>query len=496
MFSIAFHVFPIFLHLLLLGLWAAPHLEHRVVFPMDRQGFISLWVTVIATSFGTIYFAMTLYVTQKLATYYELCKEQTLTSVHDHLLSWSGTGSAFLNLCKQLRLPASVLGTSTVFLYLCTISVLHVTTPALFSVESFNLSVQSTALTQGFLDWQGSDNNLYEVLSSVNPEDGQAEVSAIGFNITCGYLRGTNVEMKDKYTPEWAGWRNISFGPPLGAYNMIPLGPNIITAGDLNPSIMPADLTLWNSVILYTGNTVIDSYGNTGFPISLVNPTGPNSTITDIQFLQCSKHSVDQHGQVDSKTGKIISSSLQPSILKNHSKWSEYVEQPRSDRNESLMDSGLRLNLLQWAGLIAASQSDFSSVPSTYDVGQGTTSLSWPEIYLMEFLGLDPTSVTTNISLTPGPILHLHEIENALSALVSSLFWIAGHIRPLPLEMKYSSDALYYSGSSVIEPPGLSASSVNLVQIVSAARLNVISVNDGDLYDDKFTSHAVQDKNQ
>ncbi|KAJ7488819.1 hypothetical protein FB451DRAFT_678936 [Mycena latifolia] len=499
--SIALHISLVLLHLSLLGLWAAPHLEHQVVFSIDLQGSVSLWVTVIATSFATIYLSITLYVTQKLATHSDLCNKQTLTSTHDNHLSWSGSGSALFTLYKQFRLPASVLGPFIIFCYLCTVSVLHVTTSALLTVESFNISVPSTVPTTGFPEWPGSDHNetisfidqmvvflpwignleesktlglfngsLYEVLSTTNPEYGNTTVSAVGFNITCGYLSGVNTEIQDTEA-DWAGWMNISFGSSLGSHTIDPIqpfAPNIITTGSINDELTPEDPELWSSIILYTANKVVDSYGNTGFPVSLINATGPNSSITDIQFLQCSMHSVSQHGEVDGKSGNIIPSSLQPSVFKNHSKWYQFMEDPEHEGNinETLLDSGL------WAEMIINSGGE-SSVPGSYDTGEGNYLLSWPDVYLIEHLGLDPISAVTNISLTPGPTLYVHDIENALSALVASLFWIAGHIHPTPLAMKYGSNSVQDTGDSAMQPPILSASNATLYQDVSGARLNL-----------------------
>ncbi|KAJ7618234.1 hypothetical protein B0H17DRAFT_1152369 [Mycena rosella] len=457
--SIALHILLILLHLLLLGLWAAPHLEHKVVFPVDHQGFVALWITVVATSFGTIYLSITLYVIQKLAIHSDLCKEQTLTSTHDHLLSWTGTGSAFLNLWKQFQLPASVLGTPCFLLNHSTsqFSPLH----RLKDFQSGQAQIMRNldeSKTLGLFN-----GSLYDVLSTTNPGDGEAMVSAVGFNITCGYLRGVNpldVQMQRpvdrKTSSQWPGYDYIDFSfKSLGSYFIDPIAPNIIATSGVAYDADPQNITLWNSLIVYTANTVIDSDGNTGFPVHLINATGPNSSVTDIQFLQCSKHSVPQYGQVDSKTGNIISSSLQPTIFKNHSKWSEYVEPSRNNSNQSMLDSGL------WAAMTAACS---SNVPTIYD---------WPlplpcsALYLTEHLGLDPTSLLTNISLTPGPVLYLHDIENALSSLVASLFWIAGHIHPAPLRLKYQSD------SGNVTQPVLSTSSAPLVQVVSAARLNI-----------------------
>jgi hypothetical protein len=51
------------------------------------------------------------------------------------------------------------------------------------------------------------NGSLYEVLQDDSLGSGSAKVSAIGFNVTCGYLAGTNTHILREDTPVW----NISF---------------------------------------------------------------------------------------------------------------------------------------------------------------------------------------------------------------------------------------------------------------------------------------------
>jgi hypothetical protein len=98
------------------------------------------------------------FVTQKLAYQYNLEKYQTLTATHDNLLSWSGIGSALNGLYLQISLPASVTGTLSVFAYLMLVTVIHITTPALVSVQTFSLSTSSVVPTAGIPQWNQSNH--------------------------------------------------------------------------------------------------------------------------------------------------------------------------------------------------------------------------------------------------------------------------------------------------------------------------------------------------
>jgi hypothetical protein len=86
---------------------------------------------------GQVYAVGLVVITQKLATQGMLLKPQTLTATHDESVAWSGLGSALLVLLKQTRIPASVVGTLLIAIYLIGISVLHISTPSLFNLQVF-----------------------------------------------------------------------------------------------------------------------------------------------------------------------------------------------------------------------------------------------------------------------------------------------------------------------------------------------------------------------
>jgi hypothetical protein len=74
---------------------------------------------------------------QQLTTRGILVKRQMLTTTHDECTAWTGLGSALLVLWRQTHIAASVVGTLLIAIYLIGISVLHVSTPSLFSLEVF-----------------------------------------------------------------------------------------------------------------------------------------------------------------------------------------------------------------------------------------------------------------------------------------------------------------------------------------------------------------------
>ena len=91
--------------------------------------------------------------TQQLALRSELLKVQTLTATSDNTQSWGGFGSALTSLWQQLHIPASVLGTLTVTIYLGLIVVLQNTTPALYGLELYNQTYQYQANTTAVFEF-------------------------------------------------------------------------------------------------------------------------------------------------------------------------------------------------------------------------------------------------------------------------------------------------------------------------------------------------------
>lgn len=91
------------------------------------------------------------FVTQKLSMRRSLVSVQSLTATHDSTAAWAGIGSACLHLWHQKAIRASITGILSVFLYLGTVLVLHITTPGLLSLETFNSTSISVVHTEALL---------------------------------------------------------------------------------------------------------------------------------------------------------------------------------------------------------------------------------------------------------------------------------------------------------------------------------------------------------
>ncbi|KAJ6509864.1 hypothetical protein DFH09DRAFT_271536 [Mycena vulgaris] len=485
------HIALILLHLALLAILMKGHKEHAIVFESDTQSIVSPIITAVATVFGTVYFSILVFITQKLAMHRNMQRSRTLTALHDNASAWTGIGLAVSTLWSQISIPASVIGTMTVTGYLGSIAVLHITTPALFSVELFNTSFQRGIATQGipelnktaspnatiafiqqnlvFLPWLSRldqsqtlgllNGTLYDVLD-INPSNGNAQVSATSFNISCGFLRGKNI----KYNGDW--W-NISLETPgsRSTDKVIFYGIDS-TGGNL---LQVLDSGVDNSIILYTTNSVMDSHNNTGYSLPIKPPMGPNSTISHLRFLQCSNSLIYQKAEVDCVSRQLVT--LEKKVYKDHSAWRKYTPpaNPSLDITSSLVGSNLWTQLLTEA---PPTQIDY-----LFNSSNAQAFLSVVDVYLMSRLRLTPSWIKTpNVPYTMDT-LQLHDIENSLSALVASLYWMAGNVQADGLSSKYAqlNGIIYPEGLNpeIPVPPVLKGGNTSITQLKSASRLDL-----------------------
>jgi hypothetical protein len=96
-----------------------------------------------------IYSSLLVFVTQVLAMRRSLRIRQTLTATHDNAAAWAGIGSATVRVWNQKAHSTSIISVLSAFLYLGNISILHITIPTLFSLQSFNSSPSFPVITHG-----------------------------------------------------------------------------------------------------------------------------------------------------------------------------------------------------------------------------------------------------------------------------------------------------------------------------------------------------------
>ncbi|KAJ7091742.1 hypothetical protein C8R44DRAFT_750382 [Mycena epipterygia] len=431
------------IHLVLIGI-CAKHLEHDLTFSLANQKIVSFLITVITQTFGTIYSTLLVFVTQTLSTRRDLQAHQTLTVTHDNAAAWTGLGSAVVYIWNQKDIPASIVGVVSVFLYLGNIMVLHITTPALFSLQTFNSSRQVFVPTEGlptinqsfgfnditffttgslyylpYIDGSQSiglqEGTLYDV-PKPNAGVKNVEVGATGFSITCGYRKDARVE----YTQ--GVWRMSS---PTTSRSIPSTQQGIISMLSYGGG--------GRSVLLYSTIPIVDSSGSRGHDLDLVPPM--KTSVSSIQIFDCIQSLVNQRATINPQSGMAIS--VEPVFKKTTSTWVPAVAPDVAPNNNSLITSWS-----EWYGNMPASDLplDSTSDPNSF--------ISVGDMYLVRKLNLHPQNFSAPSNVT------LHDVENALSELVASMFWTLGHKAPTH-QIGYrgpSGDGNPYT-SSVIDAP-------------------------------------------
>ncbi|KAJ7762998.1 hypothetical protein B0H16DRAFT_1883880 [Mycena metata] len=448
--SLVLHSALIALHLALIGIWAGS-VEHRLVFSLENQKTVSFLITAISQTLGTIYAALLVFVTQTLWMRRSLRADKTLTAMHDHAAAWTGIGSAMLHIWHQKTAAASLTGTFTVFLYLGNILILHISTPALFSLQTFNftrpLQVETNGLpyynfgntseelsaTYGNMTdyaWGslyylppvvGSTGNLglngstlYDVLD-LNSGSGNVTVHATGFNITCSYLESSPDSLSSPFLQYWTD--------DLGQLSVPSTQPGVISTAGVNSSYL----------LFYSTIPIVDSENNHPPDVTLtpaMNTTTP--PVASVQFFHCSQSLVNQTAVVDAQSRVLLS--VEPEIYKNASMWLP------SDTSADTSTGNLFLDMWgTWYGNIPS-----SAFPRDGDTAS-TYFVSAADMYIIQKLNLHPA----NINDTPSSVM-LHDLENTLGEVVAAMFWTLGNILPTSGYLDVGSITAYESNGTLI----------------------------------------------
>jgi hypothetical protein len=148
-----------------------------------------------------------------------------------------------------------------------------------------------------FVEWLGCldeskklglyNGSLYDVLTSPYPDNGTGNISAVGFNITCGSAPDVVIKMVSEHTME-DRYYNISF-PSDNLYNvslLLPPGKIYICSETVIDNYWDAGANVirmfstHDSIVLYTVNMVSDSEGTLGSQVAL-------SSNISLQGLSC-----------------------------------------------------------------------------------------------------------------------------------------------------------------------------------------------------------------
>ncbi|KAF8882958.1 hypothetical protein BD779DRAFT_1749144 [Infundibulicybe gibba] len=476
----------VLLHLLCLGI-GITRVEHRVVIPLGhRSNFLSTLLVQVLQIFTTLYTAAVLFLTQQLAICRNLLVKQKLTATHDKAGAWNGLGSAVLAVWRQFSLTTSVGGTIAIATYLGGIAVLHITTPTLLALTTFNVTEyidvgkqfptpDASQIVNIFNDltWQDQsqalpfleridgiskigvyNGTLYEVLDT-NEGIGNVTVNAMTFNITCGHL----INSQDQPSPNAFSTSSLDMIPTK-------LAPNTLKS-------LPDQIAM--SRFFVSTTNITDSNGDTGPlyilkppikpPVGLVITTQAEadaSTVYTLQFISCIAAVINSTVTVDAQSKMILT----PPKEKTKSEWWQWVPSKEA--------GGPKLAFLsRWRQLFSLSASSRYPVFACDNQNtSGCDTLSTPDQFLAQNLHLYP-DVNPSTRREPYPNITLHQLENSLASLSAMAYWATTNVGRSGLIRSGVSSSTGTNWTQLTEISPTRAGTVPVKHVRLSARLNI-----------------------
>ncbi|KAG2105487.1 uncharacterized protein F5147DRAFT_241761 [Suillus discolor] len=429
----------VIMHVVLL-FFCVRHWEHDVTFSFTptNNDFWSVVLSASLQAFYTIYTAVLLFLTQRLAISRTLVRRVKLTAVHDISGAWAGLGSALSSVWRQTDVPASWWTTSAVAAYLASITVLHVTSSTLLQFQTFNASMTtSVPTTQGWLNDSSysSSTNLGLITLSLPVVNQLTGLVSAGLSNTTLYdtlktngMTGNATVNATTVTSHCGLIPNVTYSANNGEL-IFPLGPDsyfvtfmdtprpdhiYIIPGFKNGSSDSIQSEL-NGVFLMVSTLLeIDPSIQDEIPVA-INITSAiygNTTTYVIQvfFIQCSLSANTIDGVVDIQTNSLLSPT---SILQPSTQWEMKKFEWSSTNWQAQISSALAKD----------SSDDMSFNPQNVD--------SAVDEYIMSLIGLNTTEEYTQY-MDARPIsnftLRPDELESAVAKAAAQLIWLAGQM--------------------------------------------------------------------
>ncbi|KAG1810399.1 uncharacterized protein HD556DRAFT_51085 [Suillus plorans] len=437
------HGMLVMIHIVLLFFYVR-HWEHRVTFAFTPTN-NDFWPVVLSASlqaFYTIYTAVLLFLTQRLAISRTLVRRVKLTAVHDISGAWAGLGSALTSVWRQTDIPASWWTTSAVAAYLASITVLHVTSSTLLQFQTFNASMTTSVPTT--LGWL--DDSSYSYLTDLGPITTSLPVVNHLTGLVSAGLSNTTLYDTLK-TTAIAGNATVNATTVTSSCGLVP---NVTYSANTSTAIVPFGpvatrvlnaSTLWSDQIhIIPWMEYEDSYSGVsklagvylmvstllGIDPSVQDEVVVNMTwaipgiatpyVIQVYFVYCSLSANTIDGVVNMQTNSLLSptSMSQPST-----QWEMYQFGWSNTSWQTQIGSAL-------ATPDSSSGFIFDGTPSQ------VTELSVADEYIMSLIGLNLTEEHTQFQDNASPIsnftLRPDELEFAVARSAAQLIWLAGQM--------------------------------------------------------------------
>ncbi|KAG1777949.1 hypothetical protein EV702DRAFT_203535 [Suillus placidus] len=446
------HAVLVIIHILLL-IFCVHHWEHRITLAFTAKN-DGLWPAVLSASlqaFYTIYTAVLLFLTQRLAISRMFACRLKLTAIHDISGAWGGLGSALSSVWQQTDIPASWWMTSVVTAYLVSITVLHVTSSTLLQFQTFNASTATSVPTT--LVWlddssYSSSTNLGLITPSLPIVNQLTGLVSAGLSNTTLYdtlktntIAGNATVNATTVTSRCGLIPNVTYFANTSTAN-VPVGPNgffVLNASNIwadqihvvpwmeyeDPYSKVRELNgvyLMVSTLLEIEPSVQDQVAiNMTWPYAYYQTDDPNPTIINytisVYIIQCSLSANTTDGVVDMQTNSLLSPT---SISQPSTQW--------------------EMNQFGWSN--TSWQALIGSALATPDSSSGFIFDGLPEQiiepsvadeYIMSLVGLNLTDEYLQYLYDAAPpvagfTLRPDELELAVAKAAAQLIWIAGQL--------------------------------------------------------------------
>ncbi|GJE88181.1 hypothetical protein PsYK624_042640 [Phanerochaete sordida] len=348
------HVLLVFMHFALLFILVRRY-DHLITMPIDT--FTTTWAPLIVgttlQAFATVYTAVLVLLTQRLALRRDLNTPQTLTALHDKSSAWLGVGSALVSLWQQTKLRVATGGVLSITLYLLGVFTVHISIPSTLHLQLYNatapvqyptqlaranftanlVSAYDVLLVYGQIQKVGVlENMVYDIVPEVPNSVGNTTVNASIYDVDCMALPasttpfGTFVNITGALASSIQIDSNTTVTFALPYYPGIYAGtPNEYIAEDCSSAgPIQADGACWFPIFMASTVPIIDSTSQetpwpenpwVGIGSTVLQTTGlpPTVSMSGLQIVACALHVTDSHIPIDATPRQPFSAPDSPS---------------------------------------------------------------------------------------------------------------------------------------------------------------------------------------
>ncbi|KAF8837093.1 hypothetical protein BDN67DRAFT_1005137 [Paxillus ammoniavirescens] len=439
----ALHAFLAVIHVVLVAMLFC-HPEHRVIVSANST-VLTVGLTAFLQAFYTIYTALLVLITQRLAVSAALARRQKLTSIHDVCGAWGGIGAAINSLWQQTKIAAAPSTILVILTYLGCISGLHIISSSIIQFQPFNDTMTSTTQSTSTwpapsvdisgLDWPSitplapmlptlsglsanglTNSTLYDIPSVKYPFT-EVVVNGTTVSAECGLLSNTSAVTLDdlgELNATISGLGRIIL-PQGGTYNTILFLPLGSPGAELSCPLCDNYLFYSVSTAIELGDLTSSDIVQSPVNVPLTAGDGEQISIpTTSYFVACSLNATTAPYDFDTASGQLAPPVSSSNDFLPWTVWSPGQSTELTTALNSAFENAPKATMCQ-------------SLQPSGSAGRECDVISMVDAYTMSLLGIDMTSNSDTVVGSPIT-LERRDMERAVSQVVTELIWLAGEV--------------------------------------------------------------------